>query len=238
MTASGGCPLSAPPAGVECDGQGFADDCLLEAGAVALAALAAGTLRVRIWRHGRQPVVAGTRLRIDAAAGNISIGIGGDDCSVEFATRSSGAYDLRLWRRSHVAIGARTTSNGTRVVCDDSEFACGADCMFSDAVLVQSADQHGIVDVSTRQIINGGRSAIEVGEHVWLGRGATLMPGVRIGPGSVIGTGAVVTRDVEAMSIAAGVPARAIRSGFTWCRDPETVDSGVERFIDRWLASQ
>ena len=46
-------------------------------------------------------------------------------------------------------------------------------------------------------------------EHdVWIGKGATLRPGIKIGTGSIVGARSVVTRDVPAYSIYAGNPAR------------------------------
>ena len=51
---------------------------------------------------------------------------------------------------------------------------------------------------------------IKIGNHVFLGANATVLPGVTIGDGAVIGAGSVVTRDVPAGTVAAGVPARVI----------------------------
>ncbi|MBA2370163.1 MAG: hypothetical protein H0V71_00795 [Chloroflexi bacterium] len=45
-----------------------------------------------------------------------------------------------------------------------------------------------------------------------IGVNAVLLPGVTIGEGAIVGAGAVVTRDVPAYAIAAGVPARVMRS--------------------------
>ena len=49
---------------------------------------------------------------------------------------------------------------------------------------------------------------IEIGREVWIGRGAMVLPGVRIGDRAVVGANAVVTRDVPAGARVAGVPAR------------------------------
>lgn len=53
---------------------------------------------------------------------------------------------------------------------------------------------------------------IALGDNVWLGTGAKVLDGVRIGAGCVVGAGSVVREDLPAGSIAAGVPARVLRS--------------------------
>ena len=64
---------------------------------------------------------------------------------------------------------------------------------------------------NTKQII--------IGNDVWIGRGATIMSGVRIGNGAVIGAESVVTKNVPAYAIAVGNPARVAKYRF----DPETI---------------
>jgi maltose O-acetyltransferase len=54
------------------------------------------------------------------------------------------------------------------------------------------------------------RGKITIGDDVWIGANVTLLPGVTIGACAVIAAGAVVTKDVPAYAIAAGVPARQI----------------------------
>ena len=51
---------------------------------------------------------------------------------------------------------------------------------------------------------------VTIGNRVWIGYRAVIMPGVRIGEGAVVAAGAVVTKDVEPFTIVAGVPARPI----------------------------
>lgn len=52
---------------------------------------------------------------------------------------------------------------------------------------------------------------VTIGDNVWIGGGAIILPGVSIGDNAVIGAGSVVTRDVPADTIACGNPCRAVR---------------------------
>ena len=66
-------------------------------------------------------------------------------------------------------------------------------------------------DASTKKLTGYTRlGRIKIGNHVFLGANATVLPGVTIGDGAVIGAGSVVTRDVPAGAVAVGVPARVI----------------------------
>lgn len=55
---------------------------------------------------------------------------------------------------------------------------------------------------------------VETGNDVWIGHGAIIKPGVKIGHGAVVAAGAIVTGDVPAYAIVAGVPARFLRWRF------------------------
>jgi virginiamycin A acetyltransferase len=53
-----------------------------------------------------------------------------------------------------------------------------------------------------------------IGNDVWIGQNATILPGVKIGDGAIIGTKSVVGSDVEPYTIVAGNPAKIIRKRF------------------------
>jgi len=57
--------------------------------------------------------------------------------------------------------------------------------------------------------------SVKIGNDVWSGHNANIMPGVNVGDGAVIAAGAVVTKDVPAYAIVAGVPAKIIKYRFT-----------------------
>jgi acetyltransferase-like isoleucine patch superfamily enzyme len=82
----------------------------------------------------------------------------------------------------------------------------GSNCLFGPFASVIDDDRH---EVEPGAILHKGPTIL--GNNVWLGRSAAVMPGVTVGDGSVIGANSVVTRDIPPNSFAAGAPARVIR---------------------------
>jgi acetyltransferase-like isoleucine patch superfamily enzyme len=95
-------------------------------------------------------------------------------------------------------------------------------CRFQDTGGITIGDGSLVGHGSTLTTLNHGMdpdrradmtpAPVVLGRKVWLGAGVTVVPGVTIGDGAVIGAGAVVTKDVPANAVAAGVPARVIRT--------------------------
>lgn len=52
---------------------------------------------------------------------------------------------------------------------------------------------------------------IKIGNDVWIGSNATILPGVTVGDGAIVAAGAVVTKNVEPKTIVSGVPAKYVR---------------------------
>lgn len=82
-----------------------------------------------------------------------------------------------------------------------------------------------IVSDPTRPFVDQGITAegIVIEDDVWIGAGAILTDGIHIGQGAVIAAGAVVTHDVPAHCVAAGVPARIVRELLETDRPPAGV---------------
>jgi maltose O-acetyltransferase len=82
--------------------------------------------------------------------------------------------------------------------------------MFGPAVQVYTATHP--LDAETR---NSGLELgflVVIGNNVWVGGGAIINPGVKIGDNAVIGAGSVVTKDIPPDAVAAGNPARIIKT--------------------------
>lgn len=79
-------------------------------------------------------------------------------------------------------------------------------CMVGEYSSIRDAN-HRASSISMRS--SGYDSApINIAANVWIGRGVTILKGIKIGCNSIIGANAVVTKSLEAQSLAVGVPAR------------------------------
>ena len=96
-----------------------------------------------------------------------------------------------------------------------------AGCKFQDQGGIYIGDDvligHNVVmatlnhDENPKNRANLIAAPIKIGNKVWIGSNATILPGVTIGDGAIIAAGAIVTKDVEENSIVAGVPAKFVR---------------------------
>ncbi|MFE6478496.1 sugar O-acetyltransferase [Streptomyces rochei] len=110
---------------------------------------------------------------------------------------------------SNITIGARTFVNYNLTALDVAAVTIGEDCQIGPNVQLLTPT-HPVEPGPRRDKLEAARP-ITVGDNVWLGGGAIVLPGVTIGDNSVIGAGAVVTKDVPANVVAVGNPARPVR---------------------------
>jgi acetyltransferase-like isoleucine patch superfamily enzyme len=194
-----------------------------------------GVLRHRLLR--RQAIWIGSRTVLDGAervrvrdGGALRIGLGPFGLTSEHDTSvvrvrpgaelvCDGIVSLQRGVRvvvdgGRLTIGHGTNVNGlgTRLLCAQ-EVTIGAGCTFSWDVQVLDTDFHAMtVDGVERP----SAAPVRIGDRVWVGTRAVVLKGVTIGDGAVVAAGAVVTSDVPAGAVVAGVPARVVGRADSW----------------------
>ncbi len=128
-----------------------------------------------------------------------------------FAARNSSIYygaDVLLFKSSYFEMGRSFINSDARIRVHE-RITIGDGCAISHGFVCMDGNAHAI---------DGRRTVkpVEICDHVWIGSGVTVLPGVRIGEGAVVAAGAVVTKDVPAGCLVAGVPARVVRENVIW----------------------
>ena len=175
-------------------------------------------LRVMPWLHTaadlsapeqqarRQRLAQTAGARIDATA------FIADDAAIHTETLELGPQSWIAGHalvRGNVRFGAHCTVNPYAAISGTVRFGDGVR-IASHASIV--GFNHGIAPDRPihRQPVTA--KGISVGDDVWIGANAAILDGVSIGDGAIIAAGAVVSRDIPAMAIAGGVPAKVLRS--------------------------
>ena len=106
----------------------------------------------------------------------------------------------------NVQIGSYTGLNTNCWFGNDT--IIGNDVMFGPEVTILSGSHHfERTDIPMREQGATPRKPVVIGDDVWIGTRAIILPGIRIGSHSIIGAGSVVTKDVPEYAIVAGNPA-------------------------------
>ena len=115
--------------------------------------------------------------------------------------------ELATSQGARLTIGADCSINyGVSIGCTKS-IQIGERCRLGPYVMIVDSAFHELLDRSKRP----QSEPVIIGDDVWIGAKASVMPGVTIGRGAVVGTGAVVTKDVPAFAVVAGVPAKVVQ---------------------------
>ena len=127
-------------------------------------------------------------------------------------------------REVQVRIGERVQLNDYVHIAAIESVVIGNDVLIASKVFI-SDHNHGIYAGRETQsspmtppaLRRLASAPVVIADRVWLGEHVCVLPGVHIGEGTVVAAGTVVTQDLPANVIAAGVPARVIKR-----YDPET----------------
>jgi maltose O-acetyltransferase len=107
----------------------------------------------------------------------------------------------------NIHLGNGVFLNYNCVILDVEPVSIGAHTAIGPGVQLLTSD-HPRDPALRRQQLRFGR-AISIGENVWIGGGAIVLPGIAIGNDAIVGAGSIVTRDVPSGVTVVGNPARA-----------------------------
>ena len=120
----------------------------------------------------------------------------------------------------HIFLGDKVVINMNCTFLDDNIIRIGNKVLIAPDVKLYTATHP--IDAAQRFVEDWDEQSgdlffrtralpITIGDHVWIGGGAIVLPGVTIGDNCVIGAGSVVTRSIPANSVAVGNPCRVIK---------------------------
>ncbi len=129
------------------------------------------------------------------------LGSVGEGCYIE------PPFHANWGRNTH--FGSHVYANFNLTLVDDTDIYVGDFVMFGPNVTVATAGHP--VNPELRRKTAQFNIPVKIGNNVWIGAGAILLPGVCIGENSVIGAGSVVTKDIPSNVVAVGNPCRILR---------------------------
>jgi acetyltransferase-like isoleucine patch superfamily enzyme len=110
-----------------------------------------------------------------------------------------------------VSIGAKTVIGQECTISAYQHISLGRECILADRVMLIDFD-HGVTEVERPIRLQGiYKRDVRIAHNVWIGYGACVLRGVSVGENSIVGTNSVVTKDVPANAVVAGVPAQLLR---------------------------
>lgn len=124
-------------------------------------------------------------------------------------TMYAGSY-IRVIKNGCLEINGGFINEGVEITCA-SNITIGEGATIARDVVIRDYDGHTINEPNY-QI----SKPITIGKHVWIGNRAMILKGVTIGDGAIVAAGAIVTKDVPAKAIVAGVPAKVIKENIDW----------------------
>jgi acetyltransferase-like isoleucine patch superfamily enzyme len=117
---------------------------------------------------------------------------------------------------ARILIGDRTSIWYGTVISARHEISIGRECAISWNCTIIDNDMHEIINPEGAPNCVSGKEFVKIGDHVWIGASAIVLKGVTIGENSIVAAGAIVTQDVPAHTLVAGIPAKPIRQIGGW----------------------
>jgi len=118
--------------------------------------------------------------------------------------------ELVAGRGASLEVGDGVFINYGCSIAANQQIRIGSNCSIGTYVIMMDNDFHRLEPERRNERPDSAPIILE--ENVWLGARVIVLKGVTIGAGSVVAAGSVVVKDVPPRSLAAGVPARVLRS--------------------------
>lgn len=128
----------------------------------------------------------------------------GQECDETFGLFPPFSTDYGM----NIKLGKRVFINSGCCFQDQGGIEIGDDCLIGQQVVIATLNH----DSDPEKRGNMFPAPVKLGNKVWVGAHATILPGVTIGDGAIVAAGAVVTKDVPAYAVVAGVPAKIIKT--------------------------
>ena len=119
--------------------------------------------------------------------------------------------EIYVNKNASLVLGSGYINNHVNIHCFE-KIEIAENVAIADHVTIRDSDSH----LFNGKPVHLMTQPIFIGNHVWIGTSAIILKGVTIGDGAVIAAGAVVTKNIPAGCLAAGVPARVIQKKITW----------------------
>ncbi|GIN74497.1 maltose O-acetyltransferase [Bacillus sp. J14TS2] len=110
----------------------------------------------------------------------------------------------------NIIVGDNFYANTNCTILDCAKVTIGNNVLFGPNVSLYTPNH--AIDADERKEGYECSLPINIGDNVWISGSVTIVPGVTIGDNTIIGAGSVVTKDIPANVVAAGVPCRILRS--------------------------
>ena len=115
--------------------------------------------------------------------------------------------ELGATTNGSLVLGERVFINSGATVVANHRIVVGDDCLIGDLAAIFDTEFHPIEPTRPVRV-----APVHLGANVWVGRSATILPGVTVGDHAVIAAGSIVRSDVPARTLVAGAPAQPIRT--------------------------
>lgn len=176
---------------------------------------------------GRGTVIKNSIFQLIGNNNNLIIG---ENCNLKNTT-----IDI-ISNGSRVSLGDKTAFLGNHMgdnhllaKGNTTDILIGNECLFSYGIEIRTTDSHSILCQNTGALLNPPCS-VKINDHVWVGARSMILKGASIGCGSIIGANSIVIKPISENVIAAGQPARELKTSIHWKHDIPQI---VEQLKDR-----